>query len=58
VLRDRIDECDELEVTQAMSQMDQTTQQNAALVEELAAAADSLAGQARQLSAAVGAFQL
>ena len=34
------------QVGQAVTQMDQTTQQNAALVEESAAAADSLQGQA------------
>jgi methyl-accepting chemotaxis protein len=38
--------------------MDQTTQQNAALVEEIAAAADSLRGQAQQLVHTVSAFKL
>ena len=45
-------------VGQAVGQMDQTTQQNAALVEQSAAAADSLRHQARGLVDAVGAFQL
>jgi methyl-accepting chemotaxis protein len=38
--------------------MDQATQQNAALVEESAAAADSLKGQAQQLVGAVSVFKL
>ena len=38
---------------EAITQMDQVTQQNAALVEESAAAADSLKLQARQLVDAV-----
>ena len=38
--------------------MDETTQQNAALVEESAAAAGSLSGQARQLVQAVQVFRL
>jgi len=38
--------------------MDQTTQQNAALVEESAAAAESLQGQAQQLVQAVAFFRL
>jgi methyl-accepting chemotaxis protein len=38
--------------------MDQTTQQNAALVEESAAAAESLKHQARQLVDAVVVFKL
>jgi methyl-accepting chemotaxis protein len=38
--------------------MDQVTQQNAALVEESAAAAESLRGQAQQLVQAVSAFRL
>jgi methyl-accepting chemotaxis protein len=42
----------------AVTQMDQTTQQNAALVEESAAAADSLRGQAQQLVQAVAVFKL
>lgn len=46
------------EVGQAVSQMDQATQQNAALVEESAAAAASLTQQAQQLVATVAAFRL
>ena len=42
----------------AVDQLDQVTQQNAALVEESSAAADSLDQHARQLVAAVGVFQL
>jgi len=42
----------------AISQMDQVTQQNAALVEEAAAAAVSLNEQAQRLSAAVEVFRL
>jgi methyl-accepting chemotaxis protein len=38
--------------------MDETTQQNAALVEQAAAAADSLKGQAGNLAAVVGKFKL
>jgi methyl-accepting chemotaxis protein len=38
--------------------MDQATQQNAALVEEMAAAASSLRGQAQDLVQAVSAFRL
>jgi hypothetical protein len=38
--------------------MDQATQQNAALVEEMAAAASSLKTQANELVLAVGAFKL
>jgi methyl-accepting chemotaxis protein len=38
--------------------MDQATQQNAALVEQTAAAAESLRSQARQLADAVAAFRL
>jgi methyl-accepting chemotaxis protein len=43
---------------QAVSQMDQVTQQNATLVEESAAAAASLKLQARQLVSAMAAFRL
>ncbi|MBI5920390.1 MAG: hypothetical protein HY847_01930, partial [Betaproteobacteria bacterium] len=43
---------------QAVSQMDEVTQQNAALVEEAAAAAESLEEQARGLMQAVGMFKL
>jgi methyl-accepting chemotaxis protein len=41
----------------AVARMDQGTQQNAALVEETSAAAESLRQQAAQLVAAVGAFR-
>ncbi len=46
------------QVGNAVSQLDQVTQQNAALVEESAAAADSLQSQARQLAELVGRFRL
>jgi methyl-accepting chemotaxis protein len=46
------------QVNVAVSQLDQTTQQNAALVEETAAAADSLQEQAGRLSDAVAVFRL
>jgi methyl-accepting chemotaxis protein len=46
------------EVGQAVTQMDQATQHNAALVEESAAASDSLKQQAAQLVQAVSAFKL
>ena len=46
------------QVGEAVSQMDQATQQNAALVEESAAAAESLKGQAQQLVQAVAVFKL
>jgi len=42
----------------AITQMDEVTQQNAALVEEAAAAAESLEEQARTLQQAVSVFQL
>ncbi len=42
----------------AITQMDQATQQNAALVEQSAAAAESLKGQAQQLVQAVAVFKL
>lgn len=45
------------QVGQAMTQMDQTTQQNAALVEE-SAAAESLKGQAKELVQTVAGFTL
>ncbi|GGD97132.1 methyl-accepting chemotaxis protein [Caballeronia grimmiae] len=45
------------QVNQAISQMDEVTQQNAALVEEAAAAAGSMEDQAKQLSAAVAVFR-
>ncbi len=46
------------QVGEAITQMDQVTQQNAALVEQSAAAAASMQQQARQLVEAVAAFQL
>jgi methyl-accepting chemotaxis protein len=46
------------QVGEAVTQMDQTTQQNAALVEESAAAAESLNAQAQQLVGAVAVFKL
>jgi methyl-accepting chemotaxis protein len=46
------------QIGQAVNQLDQTTQQNAALVEESAAAAQSLDQQARELVAAVSVFKL
>jgi methyl-accepting chemotaxis protein len=46
------------EVNQAVGQMDDVTQQNAALVEQAAAAAESLQEQAVHLSQAVAVFQL
>ncbi|MDR6152745.1 methyl-accepting chemotaxis protein [Acidovorax delafieldii] len=49
---------DMLRVTQAIVRMDEATQQNAALVEESAAAAGSLSGQAQQLVQAVEVFRL
>ncbi len=46
------------QVNRAVSQMDSVTQQNAALVEEAAAAAGALEEQARQLAGAVSVFKL
>ena len=46
------------QVGEAVSQMDLVTQQNAALVEESAAAASSLSNQAKQLQQAVAVFKL
>ncbi len=46
------------QVGEAITQMDQATQQNAALVEESAAAAESLKGQARKLVEEVAVFKL
>ncbi len=46
------------QVNQALSEMDQVTQQNAALVEEAAAAAESLREQAANLAAIVSIFKL
>ena len=45
------------QVNLAIIQMDQVTQQNAALVEEAAAAAESMQDQAHELAAVVGIFQ-
>jgi methyl-accepting chemotaxis protein len=46
------------QVNQAVAQLDQVTQQNAALVEESAAASDSLRHQAGQMVEAVGVFRI
>ncbi|HEY0665399.1 MAG TPA: methyl-accepting chemotaxis protein [Gallionella sp.] len=46
------------QVNQAIAQMDATTQQNAALVEEAAAATQSMRTQADNLTSAVGIFKL
>jgi methyl-accepting chemotaxis protein len=46
------------QVGKAVSQMDQVTQQNAALVEEAAAAASALEHQAQSMTDAVSAFRL
>jgi len=46
------------QVGEAVTQMDQTTQQNAALVEEMAAAANSLNNQAQSLVQAVAVFKI
>jgi len=46
------------EIGTAVSQMDQSTQQNAALVEEATAAAQSLQQQAAQLADVVAGFRL
>jgi methyl-accepting chemotaxis protein len=46
------------QVGDAVTAMDQATQQNAALVEEMAAAASSLKGQAQELVQAVSVFRL
>ncbi len=46
------------QVNQAVTQMDEMTQQNAALVEQAAAAAASLHEQTRQLKDAVSVFRL
>jgi methyl-accepting chemotaxis protein len=46
------------QVGQAVSELDHTTQQNAALVEESAAAAESLRQQAAQLLESVRVFRL
>jgi len=46
------------QIGEAVTQMDQVTQQNAALVEEMAAAASSLKGQAQDLVQTVSVFKL
>ncbi len=46
------------QINEAIRQMDDSTQQNAALVEQAAAAASSMQNQATQLAAAVGMFKL
>jgi len=46
------------QVGEAVTLMDQATQQNAALVEEMAAAASSLRGQADDLVSAVAVFRI
>ncbi|OYV25407.1 MAG: hypothetical protein B7X08_05730 [Acidocella sp. 20-63-7] len=46
------------EVNSAVNQMDQVTQQNAAMVEQSTAASHSLAGEAEELARLVGQFQL
>ena len=43
---------------EAVTQMDQATQQNAALVEQMAAATSSMRGQAQDLVEAVAVFVL
>ena len=51
-------ELERAQVGEAVTNMDQTTQQNAALVEEMAAAAASLRNQAQELVQAVSVFKL
>ena len=46
------------QVNRAVMQMDQLTQQNSALVEEATAAAQNMAGQARDLSETVGRYRI
>jgi len=46
------------QITLAVSQMDEVTQQNAALVEESAAASQSMRQQAQGLEASVAVFKL
>jgi len=46
------------QINQAVGQMDEMTQQNAALVEQAAAAAESLQDQAARLTELVGTFKL
>jgi methyl-accepting chemotaxis protein len=45
------------QINTAVVQLDQMTQQNAALVEQSAAAAESLKDQAHRLTAVVGSFR-
>jgi methyl-accepting chemotaxis protein len=45
------------QVSHAITQMDEVTQQNAALVEEAAAAANSLEDQGRQLNECIASFR-
>ena len=47
-----------IQVGEAITQMDQVTQQNAALVEEMAAAATSLNSQSQELVQAISIFQV
>jgi methyl-accepting chemotaxis protein len=47
-----------LQINEAISQMDAVTQQNAALVEEAGAAADSLQEQSEKLSETIGVFKI
>jgi methyl-accepting chemotaxis protein len=47
-----------VQINKAVAQLDQMTQQNAALVEESAAAAESLKDQAASLSHAVSTFKM
>ena len=46
------------QINQAVIQMDETTQQNAALVEEASAAAEALQEQAQTMAQAIGSFKL
>ena len=46
------------QISQSVTQLDQMTQQNAALVEESTAASESLREQAHQLTSAVSQFKL
>ena len=46
------------QVTQAVTEMDKVTQQNAASAEESSSAASELSGQAEELASMVAAFQL
>jgi methyl-accepting chemotaxis protein len=46
------------QINQAVAQLDSMTQQNAALVEQTAAASESLKGQAARLADAVEVFKM